>query len=457
MWPCLLAVVLLVPTALAAPSMSASALDVTGDTEVRGDAAALFALARDGPFSWSVTAAGGELVREFSTYTAVDHPLNEQYLHDQWTDYQTETVELGATQIVSQGSLPDGALLLLSHNAILDARTDGLVTIHSETDPVIRQTPESPADLQTAGGDDGYLRWTLAGDYLNLTFAEGATTIRGDITLLLYGPAYALDHAGESTTMRTGKFESENNGVLARGADERHTLTLHDAILQLAAPGGARIYTQFPELDLSGSVRAEDADGSIELDGAELAPAPDGALAWTGATTLALAPAAGRILATTPEPLVAAGGAVVSQGPTLLVLSLAGGLALVLALALVLLAVRRRRAGDLDAALLAMEERRWDDALPHLTVIAKRDPANAGVQIDRALCLEQTGRFDDAAKAFEAALRSAPQHAEAHFYYARTLAKMREGEAARAHLEAALERDPRLAEMARTETVLRGL
>lgn len=453
---CIVVVALLAPLALAASGLLASELVLTGTTRVEGDAAALLFVARDDAVSWDVRADSATLVREYATFVAADTPLHESYVVSKATEWQTETIDVGALTIASSGTLPDGALLVRAEQTTLRASSPGLVEVRAVEDPLLGQVV--PADVETEGGDRGEIVEEFVGEFLRFTFSEGAYTLTGELTLRMFGPGYALTSDGSTTEWQTGEYETSRTAVYAEGRQERHTLILHNAVFQVHAAEPTTILMGFAAVDVDGTLAAPEAEGALTLGTQTLTPPPDGsALTYAGAAALALAPQAGRVSATAPAAGIATAGAIAAQGPPLLVLASGAFLLLAGAIAAVVAYARRSRRDDLELALLAMEERRWEDALPRLTRVAKREPANAGVLIDRALCLEQVGRFQDAAKAFESALRSSPQHAEAHFYYARTLAKMREREAARAHLEEALERDPRLVEMARAESVLKGL
>ncbi|HVM46267.1 MAG TPA: tetratricopeptide repeat protein [Candidatus Thermoplasmatota archaeon] len=456
---CIAALILALPTALASSGLVATELVLAGATRVEGDASALFFVAQRDGFSWETRADSATLLREHASFVAADRPLHGGYQFFKVDDWRTETVELGPLTLASLGTLAGGALLVSAQPTALRAVSEGIVEIKAVADPLLVQG--NPADASTDGGEGGELAERFDGDFLLMTFSEGVFTLTGDLTLRMYGPGYRLATDDGSSEMQTGEYETSRTLVLAQGNQERHTLTLHNAVLQVRASEPITLLSQFPTVAIDGTVKAPRAQGALALDGGILAPAAENEpLLFTGAATLALSPSNGWIAASAPGAGIAsAGRALAPQGPPIVALGAASVLALAL-LGLALVVIGRRRARDRDdlaLALLAMEERRWEDALPRLARVARRDPHNATVLVDRALCLEQVGRFEEAAKAFETALRAAPRHAEAHFYYARTLAKMREREAARAHLEEALERDPRLAEMARAESVLRGL
>lgn len=455
----LVVLALVAPTALAASGdLRAESFTFSGATRVETVARALFLSADDGAFSWDAVATDATLLRERADYRAVDHPTRDTALVAPQGDWVEDEVPLGAATLVSTGVLPAGAMLLRSDDAALIGETESDVRVRFARDPVVAQEGDAPTSENDAG-DPGYIVEEIPGELLAMEFAEGTFTVRGNLTLLLYGPSYRVESAEAPGDHQTGEYETSRTLLYSEGRQERHLLVLTDAVLHLRAPVGASLFTEHPLVEVDGAVAAEQADGELVLPDLVLRASDDGALRYDGDVTLALAPTQGLVGARAPTTTLASTAATLDQGPPLLTLTAAGVVTLV-ALGGVGALLWRRRArpdDDLALALLAMEERRWGDALAPLARVAKARPHDAGVLVDRALCLEQVGRFDDAARGFEAALRAAPRHAEAHFYYARTLAKMRQAEAARVHLEAALERDPRLAEMARAESVLRGL
>ena len=447
------ALVLLSPTALASSGLVAEQLFLAGSTRLEGDVAALFFESHDDGFSWSLTADAAELVREHATYQAVDTPVMKTYDYFLATPWETEVTIYGATVLSSSETIPRGAMLVLAQAGRVDASSMGLVEVKATRDPVLVQG--NAADAQNE--DMGEIAHALEGTFLDAQFSEGTYTLTGDLTLVMYGPAYTLESGGESTAWQTGEFETTRTAAYVEGAQERHTLTLTNAVLQLRAAEPVTLLTTFPTVAFDGTLKAPAAEGALIVAGQPIVPPADGSpLTYTGAAELALAFDGGRVAASMPAMLSTA-AAIAPQSPPVLALGAGAFLVLAAVAAGVLLWLRRARADDLELALLAMEERRWEDALPRLARVARRDPDNVALMVDRALCLEQVGRFEDAARSFESALRAAPGLAEAHYYYARTLAKMRQADAARVHLEEALERDPRLHEMMRAEPALRGL
>lgn len=443
------------PTAMAAPGFAAAELLVAGNTRLEGDAAALFFTSLANGFSWELSADSAELTRVYATYRAVDSPLTPSYdvLHaDPWRE---ETIRYDAVTLSSSATAQMGALLALARaEAKIAASSVGLVQIEAVRDPTFYQG--IPADAESDDGVQAKVEHQLTGTFLDATFAEGVYTLTGDLTLMMYGPAYTLETGSETVEWQTGEFETSRTAAIVEGRQERHTLALTNAILQLRATEPTRVVTTFPVLELDGTIKAREAEGSLVIAGQEIAAPADGSLTYTGEGELALAFFEGRVAITSPDSIAAA-TTFAPRGPPLLAIGAGAILALGALAAAIVLWLRRSRADDLELALLAIEERRWEDALPRLTRVARSEPDNVGIMIDRALCLEQVGRFEDAARSFESALRAAPALADAHYYYARTLAKMRQPDAARAHLEEALERDPRLSELMRAEPALRGL
>lgn len=451
---CIAAIMLLLPTALATQGLLAEQLIVAGDTRLQGDASALFFESFEDGFAWEASADSVEMLREYATYQAVDTPAMDSYEYFLATPWATETASYGASTLSSSRTIEFGAMLAIADaDGQVVATSAGLVDIRAARDPTLTQG--NAADAQN--DEMGEIARTFDGSFLEATFAEGVYTLTGDLTLIMYGPAYEILADGEPVAWQTGEFETSRTAVYVEGAQERHTLTLHNAVLQLRASEPTTLLTSFPTLEIDGTLKAPKAEGALVIAGQSIAPPADGSpLTYTGATTLLLSFDGGRVAAGSPD-VISTAAMIAPQGPPLLAIGAAAFLAIAALVGAVVLWVRRAREDDLALALLAMEGRRWDDALPRLARVMRREPHNVAVMVDRALCLEQVGRFEDAARSFEGALRAAPALAEAHFYYARTLAKMRQPDAARVHLEEALERDPRLAEMMHAEPVLRGL
>lgn len=448
-WTVMAAAMLLAPTALGAEPFAARSLLFAGATTIDTDASALFYIMEEGALvDWALTSDGGSLYREYLVELVADNPLNpDAYLYNKETSRGEETIELGALAMSSRGGMLGGALLATGR-ADASATSSGLVRVRSVSDALVSQF--GPSDMQTS--DEAYpgIEASLPGEQLELEISDGTMTLRGDLVVELFGPHYVMETDEGVTEHATGESETQRTGAVAEVKIEYHRLTLTNAVLQLRAQQPVQLFAGHPTIDVTGTLEVVGAEGEF---GGGMSETGDAV--YAGATRLTLSPASGLVAASSPDATLAT-GAVIAQ-PKIPLLFAAGLALLALGALGVILHTRRQRGDDLELALLAMEERRWTDALPRLARVAKRDPMNAGVQVDRALCLEQIGRLEEAARAFETALRAAPKHAEAHFYYARTLAKMHETEAARVHLEAALERDPRLVEMMRAEAMLKGL
>lgn len=429
-----------------AASLESSSVRIDGRADVSGTAAALFVLVEDAGVAWDATAASATLLRESSAWVGVEHPLLDSYATRWYDPPESGSQGLGPATLAGGDALPGAAMLVLARGqSEARATSEGLTLLAPQSDPRFDQGDAPDA---TAGQNPNLaIHESLDGSFVNATLPGGVVELRGDLTVILFGLAYDVNGRPE----RTGDFETSSAAGVAQGRIERHVLELADATLRLRAVGPLYLLSDEPLVRFDGTVEASDATGDLDAPGI----AADGESRWSGESALTMSAATGRLALT--HPVGAAGAPLArsaSAGPVLALAAAALGAA---ALVAFLLWRRRARPDDLEVALLAMEERRWSDALAPLTRVAARRPGDAGVLIDRALVLEQLGRLRDAARAFESALRAAPVHAEAHFYYARTLARLQEREAGRVHLERALELDPRLAEMARKEALLRGL
>lgn len=447
-----LAIILAIPSAAAADGIAAESLEAVGLSTLDGDAAAFFVLAGAEGFSWDVTAARMTLERTYSEFIAVDNPTYPaNYLYGDHADAVVETREFDAVSLTSADMRVLGAILARSAGgATVSATTLSTMLIRFESDPRFDQG--EPPTVETQDDVVPNIHERIEGDFLNATLAGGELELRGSLVLDLNEVDYTLASADGISEERTGTFETSRAGVIVQGREERHRLVLEDAVLRVRTPSDIFILTQQSVVTVEGDLVARAPEGTLELTGATRGASEEGVERWHGRAALALAPAMGRVTMADGDAGIASNGALVASGPVPVAWAVAALLAAFLAAGLVVL-VRRRRdpEEDLHEALLAMEERRWDDALPRLARALARRPEDPLLLLDRALCLEETGRLREAAKGYEVALRRSPRSAETHFYYARTLAKLREAGASQAHLETALELDPRLVEMARRE------
>lgn len=432
------------PVASANAAFSAESVSVLGDASIDAPFAALFVLLGDGGLDWQATAASVEVHRKYANYTSVyAAPLDPDT--NAYTNYEPgrETLVFDAGTLQSTATRAGGAFLVLAQgDAAVAATTEQLAAITSSHNPAFRQSERA----QVQGEDTQYeIRETLSGTYLNVTATGGAFEIRGDIALQLTEIDYRVADDSRAHDGVTGTKDAWDLSVARSGRVELDTIILRDAVLLVNVPGESRLYTHDALMSFDGEIRA-DAGASEAVGTAPTAQSGDFMLAATGAgVTASAAPAAAAaIRAVSPD---APGLPYAAVGLALLALTFA----------LVLWARHRERPDPVEAAVLAMGERRWTDALPHLDRALAKRPADVGLLVDRALCLEQSGRLSDARDTYERALGHAPAHAEAHFYYARTLARLHDRARSRAHLDRALLLDPRLTELARGEPMLRAL
>lgn len=442
-----------VASAANAPPLLVDALDVQGSSSIDGAAAALFLLVDGAGLSWDATAASVGVARDSANYTSVQHPAapgSNLYSH---YEPSSDALAFGPATLTSTAAREGGALLVLGQRAAqFSATTDALLSVRTEESPTFEQAGEWEVE---GAGSRYVIHEKLEGTYLGIVATDGSYEIRGDLVLHLSEVDYRLRTSGDAFEGRTGWLDETANAGVRSGHVERHTLTLLDAVLRIHVPGEARVYTPSAVLAFDGQVRAHDPQGHLVLgDAVALGESTPTA---RGAATVDLAPEGAQVKATGAPVLSATSGARAPIGPAMPAwLALLAVVALA-ATAIVVALRRRARVDPLDAAVLAMEERRWQDALPHLDQLLAKRPDDAGLLVDRAICLEESGRLHQAREGYERALRLAPANADAHFYYARTLARLRDAPRARTHLARALALDPRFGELAGGEAAFRAL
>lgn len=436
--------------AVASAPFTARAFDLAGAASADGAASALFVLSPlDRAFTFDATA--GEIVveRVANPWVEVTKP-GGNYVYRQYGDPQSETLTFTDATLAS-GAPEAGQAALVRALGPVAARAlaDGALRVEPVEDPRFDQAPDQVDG--PLGASMPYIRETIPGHHIALTLEDGVFELSGDFEIVLVGPDYAVASSGGEYAARTGEYAT-NDALLARsGNDERHVVTLRDAVLRVDAPAGGVLLSIAPVITFAGSLRADDPMGDLPL---PLLATPSGE--WLGEGVLDLSLTDGRLAAAAPAPLEATGTMRAARTPPTLAL-VAGAVALA-GLAVLVVALRRRGADEdpVALALLAMEDRRWADALPHLDRALRAAPADAKLLLDRALCLEETGRLPEARDAYESVLRAEPFNAESHYYYARTLARLRNSTGALAHLSRALTLDARLAELARKDASFAG-
>lgn len=442
--------VLVTPSVLANDAFTSTSLRIDGAATLDGPASALFLVATNRGASWDLTADKVIVERSYEEFVGTSTP---QYSH--MTPPQTERSTYGASVLASTAFRPEGAILaqVASGMLKLDAATSGTMAMNAVKDPQVDEGPRPQATVGLTGNSqapDYRIHERILGSFVNITSTAGDYRLAGDITLLIFESDYTLESGGKTTEMRTGRVVTSETGVIVQGRVERQTLHLTNAVLHARAPSSATVFSEHPVVSFTGALAAVGNHGALSIP--TLSLGTDGR--WTGTATIALAPS-GDFVTVAPTTTLAASSvntrAAVAPPAlqlALILLALAG----LVVTALVLLRRRELGVDHLQVALLAMEERRWTDALPHLDRILAKRPADASILMDRALCLEEVGRLDAARAGYEAALAAEPHNAELHYYYARVLARLRMSTASMAHLTRALALDSRLAELARGES-----
>lgn len=444
---------MLVPSVSAAPLDSALRLDVVGAASIDAAADAIFLMAGDEGFSWEATAASVKLERTWCDKREVrsqEVPVVGGRTPGYVTcvaEPRTETIDFTDARLQGLATPLGGALLAmaLTQTPLLRVDAPQGLSVVPEKEPRADQAG-GPPSVDEGDAVDWEIHEALPGPTLNLTTKGSVIELRGTFLLRPSWVTYRIFSPQGVTDARTGEWRESEDAAVTEGRAERHVLLLEDAVLTLRTSGDAHVFAAAPTVALDGLVTAE---GAGDL--AKLGLVPDEGGAWRGATTLTLGFDGGRVALAPATVLQQSGAMRAARTPALLAWGV-GALALVAAAVAVVAMRRRRDEGDaLELALLAMEEHRFGDALPHLERALRERPDDADLLVDRALCLEETGQLNDARDGYEAALRAQPFNAETHYYYARTLARLRNSTAALAHLSRALSMDARLGELARQE------
>ncbi len=442
------------PSATAAGAFTSDAFLLAGDMVIEGPAAGLLALDESSSLSWEAVAASAVIVREYANRTQVDGTFVELVGDADGSVRHTVRENFGSLRLQSGSARSNAAFLATAGDGGFEVTSTsaGFVGIESADEPTFGQ---APVQVDAGPGESPYfgVGATLEGAFVNLTSGAATLELRGTFSFQLFDVDYSVRDATGPSAKRTGVFDLDSTGPVRSSRVEIHTITLTDAVLLLHAPSST-MYAREPTVIFDGTLRATGASGDMALDGVPLRMVGSTA-EWRGATALAFSPNGESVRVSSGESIV--------QGSTALSAArvpwVAAGLGIALtavAIVLVALLVRRRReAPNLEAALLAMEDRQWGVAIRHFDGLIAQGPADAILLVDRAICLEETGRLVEARASYEDALREQPAHAEAHYYYARVLARLHVSTGALAHLSRALALDDRLIELARKEPAFR--
>jgi hypothetical protein len=445
------------PYALAEEAAFASrGLTLAGDVTVSGPGEALFVPRGSQGLAWEGFAKSVVIERTYSNATRFLGDV--EYVGDNPRDvFHTDVQTYGPSRLGSLETRMHATLLARALGSPFETTgaTRGIVDAHAEEDPVIGAEDEESVDVSLTQSVNYVVADELDGTFVNLTSGRATYELRGTLTLQLYDVDYAVRTDSGDVAHRTGHYATGELGPVERHRYEIHRITLTDAVVVVVAPDAATLFARDPVVTFDGSVLAEEGEGTLHL-GASAFTADGATEEYRGSGTLVLRPA-GEFLTVGTQASGARGGALAGAAPMPAYVLAAAGALLVLVVAVVALALRRRAPeASLDAALLAMEERRWEDALAHLDRIVAQSPMDPMLLLDRAICYEETGRLEEARADYEAALIEAPGNAEAHYYYARVLARLRMSTACLAHLSRALALDDRLRELARREAAFSG-
>lgn len=433
--------------------VEATVVTMAGNLDVEALLEALFLPAGNRGMGWEATAASVVLERTYSNVTSVAD-TGFELVGDGPDDvtrtevYAFHDARLGATDSRERASLLVDAL---GEPLSATGRATGFLDATIAEDPLVSSKDERDVEGGRSSVNYG-VETQLSGIFVNLTGGRATYELRGTLVLQLYDVDYEVQAGGSTSDFRTGHYSVNAAGPLERSRVESHRLTLTDAVLVVEVPSSVSLFATEPRVILDGSVRVESGGSDAPLGPLRFAGADaEGASEWRGRATLDLRASAGLV---SVAPLSTQGGlATPISGPASSLLAAAGILAVALVLGAVVAVARRRpRAGSVEAALLAMEERRWEDALDELERVLAAQPAPEPILLlDRAICHEELGRLDAARADYEAVLVETPGSAEAHYYYSRLLARLRMSTACLAHLSRALALDERLVELARKE------
>lgn len=441
------------PAALASDSFSSSALVLSGDLQLDTDAAAVYVPAGSRALSFEAVASSITLHRKYVNATQAG---GIEIAGDQPGQVAVESTEtFGPSRLGTMQTRALAALLATAQTGplVLHGKSAGFMDIATVQDPEVRQ------DAAVAAGLDESATYgvatKLAGEFVNVTPGEGTYELRGDFELQLFDVDYFLTDAKSTRTWQTGVYETASYGPAQRHRYELHTLTLHDALLIVTTAAPASVFSKEPTIAFDGTLRAQDAENTDALTTMRFQNTR-AENEWKGSATFAVTADQGRLGIGGDSGASTLGAAVALDRSPLGAAIAAALVGLALLVAVLVVLKRRREEPSLEAALLAMEERRWDIALDHLERLLANGPADPILLVDRAICYENTGRLEEARSSFEAALVEAPGNAEAHYYYARVLARLRMSTACLAHLSRALALDERLNELARKEPAFRA-
>lgn len=447
-WAVMVTLLIASPLALAQAPLAARALLFDGASTFSGDAAGLLAVAGSEGFSWEVTADSARVERLWVEYATFDPPgpVGAFTFFDGQNE-KRESNDYAGVRLVMTTFEVGGAILVLGPQ--LEGATNAPVSLTPVHDPALEQNPERQVDTKpNSDGSPNYLlRQVLRGDFVNLTTSAGDFNVAGDIEIRLYGGSYHLSSGEQQVDGKTGRVSETTAGPAERGRIEVQSITLKNAAFELRSLSPTTWMTPHARVAFEGALVATDETSPLDLP--TLRASSPGQ--YSGSAMLNLSPSARGLELSSPA-LMSAEVTRAPESPralTFVVLALG-----IIAIAVGLVAWRARtaRADDLELAVLAMEERRWERAITHLDRLATTQPNDAAVLMDRAICHEEVGRLGEARKDYERALRVTPHNAEAHYYYARTLARLQMTTSSMAHLSRALALDERLAELARRES-----
>lgn len=436
------------PLALAQGSFSARALSLDGEATFSGDASGLLSVAALEGFSWEVTAEAAHVERLWVKYATLDPPgpVGATTFYDGQNEQQASDA-YEAVRLVMTDVTPGGAILVLGTS--LEGETTAPVYLTNARDPALDQNPPKEVDTQpqSDGSPDYRLREVLDGDYISLTTNAGDFVVAGDLEIRLYGTSYHLTSAQGEGDGQTGRISETILGPAEQGRVEVQTITLKNAVFTLRTLSPTTWLTPHASVHFQGEIVASEESASFNIP--TLTSSAPGE--YAGSATLQLSPSDRGVEMSSPVLMTAALPKARETPQVLSLVVIALGI-IGLGVGIVAWRARSARGDDLELAILAMEERRWESALTHLDRLVAKRPQDATILMDRAICLEEIGRLGEARSGYERALRVEPHNAEAHYYYARTLARLRMATGAMAHLTRALSLDDRLAELARRES-----
>ncbi|MHB8586174.1 MAG: TPR end-of-group domain-containing protein [Thermoplasmatota archaeon] len=470
-------------------SIVAQAATVGPSATVLAHSPVMFVVAPQGGFTFTITHAKGEILRNYAQEDCVGGvsavmpgPLTCTYPAP---TYQNQTVPLSdATVTVTE--VRSGARAILSPGAASGNATLSPTSI-AQIVPAAPQTVTAFPKPVKAGTETPYAyQYNVTAWSANISAAGGSLIDEGGFHLYVFGVSFTVTQGGANSSYESGITDVNNAGPVDERNAEKDVFVIDSGALQFSSLASFAFLAPAANLTVENdTVNLAHAVGSLSSgNGASpsfAAAGSDVALAGNGALTIAPIPATSPSTVETATGTrgpnatlqISVDGAFQPQGflvqaapargfsPAVQATAVAAGSGTLLFGLWAVLAWRRKesagREGLLEEAVLRLDAGDLQGALEKFNAAIACDPRNALLHLDRATCLERMGRSAEARRAFEFAVRCAPENGEAHYQFARSLAAAGLAPSAIAHLSKAFSLDPAFVQAARDDTNFRTL